>query len=115
MYSECQLVFRETKQKDGQFNIENKGLVLFEEQTFKYVLMLYQFRNKLRMEMSELRELMLPARCKNYLLDEVYEPFAVRYGQFVNFKEEELLNLTLRLQHALNIDQSQKKIMSVLE
>lgn len=53
--------------------------------------------------MNELKELMLPGRCKNYLIDELYEPFAIRYGQFVGFKEEELLNLTLRLQHALNI------------
>ncbi len=29
IYTECLLVFRETKHKDPQYNIENKGLLLF--------------------------------------------------------------------------------------
>ncbi len=60
--------------------------MLFDEGVFKYVLMVYQFRNKLRMEMEELKELMLPSRSRNYLIDELYEPFAIRYGQFLGFK-----------------------------
>jgi hypothetical protein len=59
--------------------------MLFDEETFKFVLMLYQFRNKLRMEMAELKELMVPARVKSYLIEELYEPFSVRFGQFVGF------------------------------
>lgn len=89
--------------------------MLFDQDVFKYVLMTYQFRNKLRMEMEELKELMLPPRSKNYLIDEIYEPFMIRYAQFVNFKEEDLQNFTLRLQHALNIEHSQKKIISLFE
>jgi hypothetical protein len=61
--------------------------MLFDVEVFKYVLMVYQFRNKLRMEVEELKELMLPPRSRNYLIDELYEPFAIRYGQFVGFKE----------------------------
>jgi len=46
--------------------------MLFDEGVFKYVLMVYQFRNKLRMEIEELKELMLPPRSRNYLIDELY-------------------------------------------
>jgi len=67
------------------------------------------------MEMAELRELMLPPRARNYLIDELYEPFEIRFGQYINYKEEELLNFTLRLQHALNIEQGQKKILGLFE
>jgi len=58
--------------------------------------------------MSELKDLLLPKRTLNYLLDDIYEPFVQIYSNFVTYSEEELLNFTLSLEHALNFKVSQK-------
>ena len=56
----------------SQLNPRDYGLKLFDEPTYKYVMSLYQFRNRMRAEMEELKDLLLPRRTLNYLLDDLY-------------------------------------------
>jgi len=75
MYDEFLQIYTESK-KNAHLNITDNGLKLFDEPTYKYVLTKYQFKNKMRAEMQELKELLLPKKTINYLIDELYEPFA---------------------------------------
>ncbi len=59
--------------------------------------MLYQYRNRMRAELEELKDLLIPKKTINYLIDELYEPFIQVFEGFTAFSEEELLNFTLRL------------------
>ena len=61
--------------------------------------------------MSELKDLLLPKRTLNYLLDDIYEPFVQIFSNYVAYTEEELLNFTLSLEQALNFKSSQKDII----
>lgn len=77
--------------------------------------MLYQYCNRTRAETEELKDLLLPRRTLNYLLDDIYEPFLNIFGHFASYNEQELLNFTLRLEHALNLKLSQHKIVQLYE
>lgn len=96
MFEEFLLVYETCKEKT-QLNISDHGLRLFDEPTYKYVLMLYQYRNRMRAEVEEIKDLLLPKKTINYLIDELYDPFLQVYSAFACFSEEELLNFTLRL------------------
>ena len=65
--------------------------------------------------MCVLKDLLLPKRTLNYLLDDIYQPFAQVFSNFVVYSEEELLNFMLGLQHGLNFKMSQKEIISLFE
>ncbi len=49
--------------------------------------MLYQYRNRTRAETEELKDLLLPKRTLNYLLDDIYEPFILIFGNYVGYTE----------------------------
>ena len=68
--------------------------------------MLYQYKNRMRAELEELKDLLIPKKTINYLIDDLYEPFIQVFEGFAAFTEEELLNFTLRLEHALNFKTS---------
>ena len=52
-------------------------------------------------------------RTINYLIDELYEPFIQVFEEYTAFSEEELLNFTLRLEHALNFKASHMQMMTL--
>lgn len=63
--------------------------------------------------MDELRDLLLPKRTLNYLLDEIYEPFVTIFGEYVSYTEEELLNFTRHLEQALNFKTTHQQAMKL--
>jgi hypothetical protein len=69
----------------------------------------------MRAELEELKDLLIPKKTINYLIDELYEPFMQVFEGFAAFTEEELLNFTLRLEHALNFKTSHVQVMSLFE
>lgn len=114
LYEEFILVYETCKEK-AQLNISDHGLRIFDEPTYKYVLMLYQYKNRMRAEAEEIKDLLMPKKTINYLIDELYEPFMQIFSNFAGFSEEELLNFTLRLEHALNFKNSHLDIVRLFE
>lgn len=114
LYEEFILIYETCKEK-AHLNISDHGLRIFDEPTYKYVLMLYQYKNRMRAEAEEIKDLLLPSKTINYLIDELYEPFIQIFNNFSGFTEEELLNFTLRLEHALNLKNSQQDIVRLFE
>jgi Asp-tRNA(Asn)/Glu-tRNA(Gln) amidotransferase C subunit len=98
-----------------QHNPSEHGLRLFEEGSYRYVLMLYQFRNRTRAEVEELKDLLLPRRTLNYLLDDLFEPFLHLLRSYASYSEDELLAFTLALEHALNYKTSHSQIIKLYE
>jgi hypothetical protein len=68
LYEEFLLVYETCKEKT-QLNISDHGLRLFDEPTYRYVLMLYQYKNRMRAESEEIKDLLLPRKTINYLID----------------------------------------------
>jgi hypothetical protein len=64
---------------------------------------------------EEIKDLLLPQKTINYLIDELYDPFLQAFSAFACFSEEELLNFTLRLEHALNFSNSRHDILKLFE
>lgn len=114
LYEEFILIYETCKEK-AHLNISDHGLRIFDEPTYKYVLMLYQYKNRMRAEAEEIKDLLLPSKTINYLIDELYEPFIQIFNNFSGFTEEELLNFTLRLEQALNLKNSQQDIVRLFE
>lgn len=114
LYEEFILIYETCKEK-AHLNISDHGLRIFDEPTYKYVLMLYQYKNRMRAEAEEIKDLLMPSKTINYLIDELYEPFIQIFNNFSGFTEEELLNFTLRLEHALNLKNSQQDIVRLFE
>lgn len=114
LYEEFVLVFESCKER-AHLNLSDHGLRIFDEPTYRYVLMLYQYKNRLRAEAEEIKDLLLPPKTVNYLIDELYEPFMQLFNAFAGFTEQELLNFTLRLEHALNLKNSQQDILALFE
>ena len=50
--------------------------------------MLYQYSNRTRAETAELKDLLLPKRTVNYLLDDLFEPFLQIFNLFAGFNEQ---------------------------
>jgi len=75
----------ETCKDKMHLNISDHGLKLFDEPTYRYVLMLYQYRNRMRAEVEEIKDLLLPKKTINYLIDELYDPFLQAYSSFACF------------------------------
>lgn len=114
MYDEFIVVYQSCK-ASGHLNMIDNGLRLFDEPAYKYVLMLYQYRNRLRAEMEELRDLLLPKRTLTYLLDKIYQPFVSIFGDYVGYTEEELLTFTRYLEQALNFKTTHQQAMKLYE
>lgn len=67
----------------------------------------------MRAELEELKDLLIPKKTINYLIDELYEPFIQVFEEYTAFSEEELLNFTLRLEHALNFKASHMQMITL--
>lgn len=51
----------------------------------------------------------LPRKTKNYLCDEIYEPYSGRLNSYVGYNEEQLLEIILVMEKTLNLESELKK------
>ena len=82
MFEEFVVIY-ETCRDSDKYNITDHGLKIFDEATYKYVLTLYQYKNRLRAEVEEIKDLLLTRKTINYLIDELYEPFTQLFNNYV--------------------------------
>lgn len=58
----------------------------------------------------------MPAKTKNYLIDDLYEPYVNRFRQYIgNLREEEVLNILLRVEGASKVQQNWKLRVKAFE
>ena len=62
----------------------------------------------------ELQQLLIPTETKNYLTDEIYDPYSYKFNSYISYSEEELLNFTLRFQHAITLEKNLSYLQKAL-
>ena len=72
-------------------------MLLFNKKVYNYVLLCYHCLNKINIVEKQLNDSSITVRTKNYLTDDIVEPYTNRLKSFIKFSEEEMLNLTLKL------------------
>lgn len=83
------------------YDIESKGVKLFDKAIYNEALLSYTCLNKISVVGKQLNDASIKQRTKNYLFDDIYEPFLNRVTSFIKFSEEDLANLVISLEKAL--------------
>ena len=119
MYTDCLTSFSALKMENLAANfhsLETKGIKLFDKGQMQYVLTLYECCNKINLLNRQINDIKMPAKTKNYLIDDLYEPYVNRFRQYIgNLREEEVLNILLRVEGASKVQQNWKLRVKAFE
>lgn len=85
------------------YDIETKGVKLFDKSIYQQVLLYYHCFNKMDIVGQQINDAGLSPKTKNYIIDDIYEPFVNRLNSFVKYNQADMLNLALRLEKAIEI------------
>ena len=86
MYTDCLTSF--SALKTGSFvnnfhSLETKGIKLFDKEQLQYVLALYESCNKINLLNRQINDIKMLSKTKNYLIDDLYEPYVNRFKQYI--------------------------------
>lgn len=97
-------------------SLESKGIRLFDKGQLQYVMSLYESCNKINLLNRQIKDVKMPSKTKNYLLDDLYDPYAARFNQFSNnLSEPEILNVLLRIEGGGKIEQNWRSQIRMFE
>lgn len=90
-----------TKTFSSYHSLQAKGVKLFDKNQVQYVMKAYEATNKINLLSRQIKDINMPSKTKNYLLDDLYDPYCNRLRHYLGkVSEEELCNLLLRLEQA---------------
>ena len=73
LYSDCLTVNLELRKHQPNYNIEAKGIRLFDQGMYQYCLLVYQCKQKLQLYNKQINDIEgMPSSTKNYILDDLY-------------------------------------------
>lgn len=75
-----------------KYDIQRKGLLLFDEGMYQHCLICYQCVQKILLYEKMISDIEgMPAVTRNYIIDDLYEPYANRLSVQVGYDHQRLL------------------------
>ena len=85
-YTHCLTSFASLKtggSAQNYHNLETKGIKLFDKGQLQYVMSIYECCNKINLLSRQIQDIKMPIKTKNYLIDDLYDPYASRFTHHI--------------------------------